>query len=118
MSIGDFNLTGTRRRIVLQDLQREVGIKGCTRGGGGKQIAQCQRWWCWRGRLITWRRFNIALFATLAVRGVRVNLLSRIYPWVRLWLLLARGGGIRIEALIGLHTLVGNRISVAQKFVG
>ena len=40
MSVGNFNRTCARWRIVLQDLQREFGIKGCAGSGGGEQIAE------------------------------------------------------------------------------
>ena len=124
MSISDFNCTCAWWRIVLQDLQREIGIKGCAGSGGGEQIAECELWWSWRGRLITWRYLNIAVFSTFAVRGVRVDLLSGVLPRIRLRLLLSRCGGIGIEALvwrralIGIGALVDDRISVDWLFVG
>jgi len=97
LSICNLNRTRTCWRIVLQDLQREIGIKGCAGGSGGEEIAEREGWWRWCGWLITWRDFNIA---TLSVGGIRVTLLSWVLPWVRLWLLFIRGRSIRIEALI------------------
>jgi hypothetical protein len=124
LSICNLNRTRTRWRIVLQDLQREIGIKRRAGGSGGEKVAEREGWWRWCGWLITWRDFNIAIFATLSVSGIRVALLSRILPRVRLWLFLNRDGGIRIEALIwwnaliGIGALVDNRITVDRIFVG
>jgi hypothetical protein len=123
LSICNLNRTRTCWRIVLQDLQREIGIKGCAGGSGGEKVAEREGWWRWRGWLITWRDFNFATFATLAVSGIRVALLSRILPRVRLWLLFIRGRSVRVEALIrcraliGIGALVGNRIPVDWLFV-
>jgi hypothetical protein len=100
LSICDFDCSRTRRRILLQDLQREVGIKRGAGGGSCEKVAEREGWWRWCGWLITWRDFNIATFATLSVSGIRVNLLPRVLPWVRLWLFVFRGRGIRIETLI------------------
>jgi hypothetical protein len=120
LSICNLNRTRTWWRIVLQDLQREIGIKRCAGGSGGEEIAEREGWWRWRGWLITWRDFNIA---TLSVGGIRIALLSRILPRVRLWLLFIRGRSVRVEALIrcraliGIGALVGNRIPVDWLFV-
>jgi hypothetical protein len=124
LSICNLNRTRTRWRIVLQDLQREIGIKRRAGGSGGEKVAEREGWWRWCGWIITWGDFNIAIFATLSVSGIRVALLSRILPRVRLWLFLNRDGGIRIEALIwwnaliGIGALVDNRITVDRIFVG
>jgi hypothetical protein len=124
LSICNLNRTRTWWRIVLQDLQREIGIKGCAGGSGGEEIAEREGWWRWCGWLITWRDFNIVAFTTLSVGGIRVALLSRVFSRIRLWLLLNRGGGIRVEALIwchaliGIGALVGDRIPVDRLFVG
>jgi hypothetical protein len=107
-------------------LQRKVGIKGCAGGGSGEEVAEREGWWRWRGWLITWRDFNITAFTILRVRigRVRINLVSRVFSRIRLWLLLNRGGGIRVEALIwchaliGIGALVGDRIPVDRLFVG
>jgi hypothetical protein len=124
LSICNLNRTRSWWRIVLQDLQREIGVKGCAGGGSGEKVAERERWWRWCGWLITWRDFNIAIFATLSVGGIRVTLLSWVLPWVRLWLFFIRGRSIRVEALIrcralvGIGALVGNRIPVDWLFVG
>jgi hypothetical protein len=124
LSICDLNRTHTRWRIVLQDLQREISIKGCACGSGSEEIAEREGWWRWRGWLITWGDFNIAIFATLSVGGIRVNLLSRVLPRVRLWLLFIRGRSVRVEALIrccalvGIGARVGDRIPIDWLFVG
>jgi hypothetical protein len=124
LSICNLNRTRTWWRIVLQDLQREIGIKGCAGGSGGEEIAEREGWWRWCGWLITWRDFNIVAFTTLSVGGIRVALLSRILPRVRLWLFFNRGRSIRIEALIrccalvGIGALVGDRIPIDWLFVG
>jgi hypothetical protein len=124
LSICNLNRTRTWWRIVLQDLQREIGIKRRAGGSGGEKVAEREGWWRWCGWIITWGDFNIAIFATLSVSGIRVALLSRILPRVRLWLFLNRDGGIRIEALIwwnaliGIGALVDNRITVDRIFVG
>jgi hypothetical protein len=107
LSICNLNRTRTWWRIVLQDLQREIGIKRRAGGSGGEKVAEREGWWRWCGWLITWRDFNIAIFATFTVSGIRVALLSRVLPWVRLWLLFIRGRSIRIEALIGCRALIG-----------
>jgi hypothetical protein len=124
LSICNLNRTRTWWRIVLQDLQREIGIKRRAGGSGGEKVAEREGWWRWCGWIITWGDFNIAIFATLSVSGIRVTLLSRILPRVRLWLFLKWGRGIRIEALIwwnaliGIGALVDNRITVDRIFVG
>jgi hypothetical protein len=124
LSICNLNPTRTWWRIVLQHLQREIGIKGCAGSGGGEEITEREGWWRWSEWFITWGDFNIATFTTLSVGGIRVALLSRVLPWVRLWLLFNRGRSIRIEtliwrsALIGIGALVGNRISAERLFVG
>jgi hypothetical protein len=124
LSICNLNRTRTWWRIVLQDLQREIGIKGCAGGSGGEEIAKREGWWRWCGWLITWRDFNVVAFTTLSVGGIGVALLSRILPRVRLWLLFIRGRRIRVEALIrcralvGIGALVGDRIPIDWLFVG
>jgi hypothetical protein len=118
LSICNLNRTRTRWRIVLQDLQREIGIKRRAGGSGGEKVAEREGWWRWCGWLITWRDFNIPIFTTLSVGDIRVALLSRVLPWVRLWLLFIRGRSIRIETLIWRSALVGNRIPVNRLLVG
>jgi hypothetical protein len=121
LSICNLNRTRTRRRIVLQDLQCEVGIKRRAGGGSCEKVAEREGWWRWCSWLITWRDFNIAIFA---VAGARVGLLPRVLPRVRLWLFFIRGRSIRVEALIrccalvGIGALVGDRIPIDWLFVG
>jgi hypothetical protein len=54
LSICNLNRTRAWWRILLQDLQREVGIKRRAGGGSCEKVAEREGWWRWSGWLFTW----------------------------------------------------------------